>query len=421
MTSRRPVVALTAADTLSLTGTRLSMVAIPWLVLTMTGDPLLTGLAGFAEMLPYVVAKALGGPLIDRLGARRIAIVADLLSMAAVALVPLLHLVGLLNLATLLPLVAILGTLRGPADAAKYAMVPAVAKIGGLPLERVTGIMGVIERLASTIGAAAAGALVALLGPAPALGVTAAFLGISAFTVAFALPAAVQPPPAPSAGYVADLREGWRFFRRDAVLVGVVVMVASTNLLDTAYSSVLLPVWSEAFGVAALLGLLLATFSGASMAGSAIATVLAERLPRLPVYVIAFVLTGAPRYFAFALGSPSEPPHAAARGSSPMEALSAVLVVGGFASGFLNPILSAVMLERIPAALTGRVTALVNALCWTLIPFGGLFGGALITLIGLPTTFAVAGIAYLAVTLLPLALRSFREFANRPELPAPSL
>ena len=408
MTSRRPVVALTTADTLSLTGTRLSMVAIPWLVLTMTGDPLLTGLAGFAEMLPYVVAKALGGPLIDRLGARRIAIVADLLSMAAVALVPLLHLVGLLNLATLLPLVAILGTLRGPADAAKYAMVPAVAKIGGLPLERVTGIMGVIERLASTIGAAAAGALVALLGPAPALGVTAAFLGISAFTVAFALPAAVQPPPAPSAGYVADLREGWRFFRRDAVLVGVVVMVASTNLLDTAYSSVLLPVWSEAFGDATLLGLLLATFSGASMAGSAIATVLAERLPRLPVYVIAFVLTGAPRYFAFALGSP-------------MEVLIAVLVVGGFASGFLNPILSAVMLERIPAALTGRVTALVNALCWTLIPFGGLFGGALITLIGLPTTFAVAGIAYLAVTLLPLALRSFREFANRPELPAPSL
>lgn len=408
MTSRRPVIALTIADTLSLTGTRLSMVAIPWLVLTMTGDPLLTGLAGFAEMLPYVVAKALGGPLIDRLGARRIAIVADLLSMAAVALVPLLHLVELLNLATLLPLVAILGTLRGPADAAKYAMVPAVAKFGGLPLERVTGIMGVIERLASTIGAAAAGALVALLGPAPALGVTAAFLGISALTVAFALPAAVQTPPAPSAGYVADLREGWRFFRRDAVLVGVVIMVASTNLLDTAYSSVLLPVWSEAFGDAALLGLLLATFSGASMAGSAIATVLAERLPRLPVYVIAFVLTGAPRYFAFAL-------------HSPMEALIAVLVVGGFASGFLNPILSAVMLERIPAALTGRVTALVNALCWTLIPFGGLFGGALITLIGLPTTFAVAGIAYLAVTLLPLALRSFREFANRPELPAPSL
>ena len=77
MTSRRPVVALTAADTLSLTGTRLSMVAIPWLVLTMTGDPLLTGLAGFAEMLPYVVAKALSGPLIDRIGPKRVAIGCD--------------------------------------------------------------------------------------------------------------------------------------------------------------------------------------------------------------------------------------------------------------------------------------------------------------------------------------------------------
>ncbi|MBN9346887.1 MAG: MFS transporter [Devosia sp.] len=405
--SRRPVLALTAADTLSLTGTRLSMVAIPWLVLTMTGDPLLTGLAGFAEMLPYVIAKALGGPLIDRLGARRIAIVADLVSMATIALVPLLHLAGLLGLPTILPLVAVLGTLRGPADAAKYAMVPAVAAAGALPLERVTGIMGVIERLASTIGVALAGALVALLGPALALSVTAGAFGLSALIVAVGLPALPQPAPAASSGYLADLREGWRFFRRDAVLVGVVIMVASTNLLDTAYSSVLLPVWSEAVGDAALLGLLFAIFSGASIAGAALATVLAERLPRLPVYVIAFLLTGAPRYLAFAI-------------DSPMPALVVVLIVGGFASGFLNPILSAVMLERIPAALTGRVSALVNALSWTLIPLGGLFGGALITLAGLPAAFAVSGTIYLAVTLLPLAMRSFRAFAERPALPSPT-
>ena len=402
--SRRPLLALATADTISLTGTRLSMVAIPWLVLTLTGDPVLTGLTGFAEMLPYVLAKALGGPLIDRLGARRIAITADLASMAAIALIPLLYVAGLLSIGTILPLVVLLGAARGPADGAKYSMVPAVATAGAVPLERVTGIMGVIERLASTIGAAAAGALVALLGPALALSLTAAAFGISALTIAVALPSLAQPTPAARAGYLADLREGWRWFRRDAVLVGLVLMIASTNFLDAAYSTVLLPVWSEAHGNATLLGLLFATFSGASIAGSALATALAGRLPRLPVYIIAYLLTGAPRYVAFAM-------------DTPLTALILVLLAGGFASGFLNPILGAVMFERIPAALTGRVSALVNALCWTLMPLGGLAGGALIKWIGLPTTFACFGLAYLAVTLLPLAVRSFREFAHRPAAP----
>jgi predicted MFS family arabinose efflux permease len=309
-----------------------------------------------------------------------------------------------LGIATILPLVALLGATRGPADGAKYSMVPAVAAIGAVPLERVTGIMGVIERLASTVGAAIAGALVALLGPALALSLTAAAFCISALIVAVGLPAATSPTTGTHNGYVADLREGWRWFRRDAVLVGLVVMIASTNFLDNAYSTVLLPVWAEAHGNATLLGLLFAAFSGASMIGSVLATALAGRLPRLPVYIVAFLLTGAPRFAVFAIGSP-------------LPAALAVLVIGGFASGFLNPILGAVMFERIPPALTGRVSALVNALCWTLIPLGGLAGGALITVVGLPATFACFGLAYLAVTLLPLAMPRFREFADRPALP----
>jgi MFS family permease len=99
---------------------------------------------------------------------------------------------------------------------------------------------------------------------------------------------------------------------------------------------------------------------------------------------------------------------------APLTATIVVLVIGGFASGFINPILGAVMFERIPPALTGRVSALFNALCWTLIPLGGLAGGLLITLIGLPSAFACFGVGYLAITLLPLAITRFREFAHRP-------
>jgi MFS family permease len=225
--------------------------------------------------------------------------------------------------------------------------------------------------------------------------------GLAALIVRQRLAGIGLPGVAAPAGYLAELREGWRWFRHDAVLVGLAAMIAATNLLDQAYATVLLPVWASRAGDAALLGLLLALFSAAAVLGAGLATLFAERLPRLLVYTLAFLVTGAPRFAVFALDAPGM-------------MIVAVLAAAGFASGFLNPIISAVMFERIPPALVGRVTALVNAMCWTLIPFGGLVGGALIALVGLPLAFASAGGLYLAATLLPLALPGFRDFARRP-------
>src|SRR5262249_53278217 len=137
---KRPFLALAVAETLSISGTRLSTIAIPWLVLSTTGSPVETGLVAMAEMLPYVVAKALGGPLIDRSGPKRVAIACDAASVVAVGLVPLLHLSGLLTIPVLLPIVFAIGMLRGPSDAAKQSMVPDIAALAAVPLERVTGV-----------------------------------------------------------------------------------------------------------------------------------------------------------------------------------------------------------------------------------------------------------------------------------------
>jgi hypothetical protein len=77
MSRRTPLVGWLTVETVSLTGTRVSMVAIPWFVLTTTGSATQTELVAFAEMAPYMAAKALGGPLPDRLAARRVCIAAD--------------------------------------------------------------------------------------------------------------------------------------------------------------------------------------------------------------------------------------------------------------------------------------------------------------------------------------------------------
>ena len=405
--SRKPLYGFLVADAISLSGTRVSMIAIPWLVLTTTGSAAQTGLVAFAELLPLVLVKALAGPLIDRIGARRVAISCDVLSMLVVGLIPLLHLAGALSFPLLLVLVAVAGGLRGPGDGAKSAFVPALAAHAGVPLERVTGLASAIERTASFAGAAMAGALVAFLGAANALVVDAVSFGVCALVFGWATLAMraeqVDERPAGTT-YVEELREGWTFLRRDPVLVAMTGMVAVTNLLDLAFSAVLLPVWIQANGHSVgVLGVYFATWAAASAVGSVVAAWAAERMPRFQVYLWSFLITGLPRFVLLALGVP-------------LWMVVVSCLVGGFASGFLNPILGAVIYERVPDAVMGRVTTLSNALCWSLMPFGGLLGGFLSDGFGVVAALLAVGFAYLAATMLPLAIPSFRQF-DKPARP----
>ena len=137
------------------------------------------------------------------------------------------------------------------------------------------------------------------------------------------------------------------------------------------------------------------------MLGSLVAAAYGTRLPRFTTYLVAFLITGLPRFVLFALGVP-------------LWAILAMCVVGGCASGFLNPVLGAVEFERIPRALVGRVTALNSAICWSLMPLGGVLGGLLVSGIGLSTRAAAwSGSRYFAATMAPALLPSFRGM-NRP-------
>jgi len=404
--SRRPLTGLLLAMAVSLTGTRVSAIAFPWFVLSTTGSATKTGLVALAEMLPLVVLKVLGGPVIDRVGARRGAICCDVASLAVVGAIPLLHRAGHLSFPALLVLVALAGALRGPGDSAKGAMIPSLAATADVPLERVTGLSSTVERTASMLGAAIAGTLVALIGPANALVVDAITFGASALVLARAVPARTKPvvdADADPAPYAEQLREGWRFLRGDRVLVGITVMVALTNLIDLAWSAVLVPVWAiEHGGGAAAVGALFATFAGASAVGSLVAAAYGERLPRYATYLFCFLVTGLPRFVLMGL-------------DTPLWAVLAYSVAGGAASGFLNPILGAVIYERVPEHLLGRVSSLSSACCWALMPLGGLVGGFLVGGLGLGAAMLVCGAAYFVVTMLPAVDPRWRGINRQPD------
>jgi len=72
--------------------------------------------------------------------------------------------------------------------------------------------------------------------------------------------------------------------------------------------------------------------------------------------------------------------------------------VSDFGMGFLNPIIGAVVYERIPRPLLGRLIALSDSAAWAGIPLGALAGGLLIGPAGLSPVLIAFGLGYLLIT-----------------------
>ncbi|MFC4517055.1 MFS transporter [Streptomyces ehimensis] len=392
--SLRPLGGVLAAMVVSLTGTRISVVALPWFVLVTTGSATQTGLVAFCEMTPYVVVKAFTGPLVDRIGPQAVSWTTDLASATAAAAVPLLHALDLLSFPLLLVLVALIGAARGPGDLAKEVMVPEAAERGRVPLERATGLAGVIERLASAVGLAVGGSLVALLGPLTGLAVNAGCFALGSVIIKLALPRgmghAVEEAPSPAGGtepgYWRRFGEGFTFLRGEPLLLTVVVMCGITNLLDAAITSVLVPVWARESGNGpTTIGLMGSVMGASAVGGSLIAALVAHRLRRRVVVLTGFLLAGAPRFLILTF-------------DAPLGVVLAVFAVSGFGAGFVNPVLGAVLVERVPRRMLGRVNALGDSLAWAGIPLGGLLAGATVTAVGLVPVLLVCGTAYFLTT-----------------------
>jgi MFS family permease len=404
---------LLAAHAISQTGNVVTAFAIPFYVLGLGGTGVEVGVAAFFATAPIVVGGALGGVVVDRVGHRRAAIVADLVSGATVLAIPVLALTVGLPFWALLLLVFAGGLLDTPGQTARRVMLPGLTARAGVRLEQSVGLLDGSERFAKLIGASVAGLLVALLGPVAALFVNAATFGISAvLTWAFvtavpgtprlSAPAGGAPEDAARTGYWADLAEGFRFVIRDPLMRLIVGLVLVTNLFDAARGSTLMPLYAnDRLGGAAALGLLVATMGGCALVGNVAFGFVAHRVPRRVTFAVCFALAGGPSSAAFALGAP-------------LPVLVGMTALSGLAAGAINPILGTVQLERIPEHLRGRVFGLINAGAWAGVPFGALLGGIAADTIGLALAFGIIAVVYTLVTLTPLTGGVWRQMERRP-------
>jgi MFS family permease len=390
--------ALLTAHTVSMLGSVVTTVAVPWLVLTSTGSAAKMGLISAATVFPALLAGVFATPLTDRFGIRRTMIAAEgasALAMVAVAATPQ---IGFLPLAAL---VAVKGALSGVAGRAQHVLLRPVSDAAGMQIIRTTAIYDGTGNIAMVTAAPLAGLLILLLGPQGAIWFDAASFALSAVLVGLLVrpPAGTMPDRLAAANepYLTALRRGAAHLWQDRLLVGMLAMTSVINLFTVANYAVFVPLWVEQrFGVAPAVGLILGAFACGAIVGNIAFTVVGPKLPRYLTFTVSLVLCVAPRQLTLGL----------------TDSLVVVLVVSvlcGITQATIRPILGAMLYARVPTELQNRVFGMVSAVTGISLAFGGTLAGLAVAGLGLRPAIILSGSLCLLVTLVPLLRHRGRE------------
>ena len=352
-----PLVGLIVAEFLSLLGNQVAAVAMPVLVLRYTGSPLLTGVAGAGNLVPYLLAAFYGGRAIDRLGAWNLSVFSDVLSSLSVLALPLAFLaLGGGVRAALLFLLVLLGALFDPTgSAARQTLVPGVTRLAGQPLERVNSLRGGLENGADFFGPVLGVALIGAMGVTNAFFVNAASFLLCALLFATTVPRrmpweseadATEAEPAPEEPRPS--LSGIVFLFRHAPLRPLAAVGAAAGLVLLPFLGVLLPVLAtRTFGSVTLLGVCLSAFGLAATVGALSFSALSRRLSRSAIYYGGLLVTDG----AIALCGVAAAPY--------QVVLAAALA--GLLLGAGNPLQQTVLQEETPEAMAGRVFTALSA------------------------------------------------------------
>src|SRR5262245_5040238 len=160
----RGLLGLVARDVVSMTGTQMTMLALPWFVLTTTGSAGRMAIVLAVESASLAIFGFLSGNLVARLGPRRTMLIADAVRAPLVALVPLLHAADLLSFPLLLVLVAAIFAPATPSFAAKTSILPDLIGEDEKVLAEANAIVQAAQRITIFLGPALAGVLIAAIG-----------------------------------------------------------------------------------------------------------------------------------------------------------------------------------------------------------------------------------------------------------------
>lgn len=398
---------------ISFLGDQFHLVALPWLVLTLTDDPKQIGFVLAAAGVPRAVFMLLGGAWADRHSPRMIMIVSDLVRFAVGGLLAAAILTGAVQLWMIYALAIVFGVVSGFFAPASNAAIPRILK--DEDLESGNSLFQIADQAAAFLGPAAAGVLIALFGQSViggeemaslagigvAFAVDSASFALSALCLAF-----MHPIPAPESDTeehpLEAIRQGVKWVWNEPEIRWMLVIIALGNSLISGPLLVGLPVLSKERlgGTAVAFGVILSVFALGNLAGMVGAGSIPRPSGRAFVAATVALIGG----FGVAMAS-------LAFVQQTWQALPLMFLVG-IANGYMA-VTFVTQLQRVtPDVMLGRMMGLFMLAMYGLMPLSQAIAGVAIGW-GLEALFLGAGLSLIGVALFALTRPEIKELSAR--------
>jgi MFS family permease len=388
----RDFLILWSGQVVSTVGTRVSSLAFPLLVLTLTGSPAQAGIVAFAQTLPYLVLYLPAGALVDRWNRKRIMLASDAGRAVALGSVALVLAVGEPPMAQLIAVALVEGSLFVLFDLCESAALPQIVPQEQLPA-------AIAQNQARQQGAELAGQPLGglLFGISRLLpfAFDAVSYAVSFVSLLFVRPAFQAQREPTGTHVVAELREGVAWLWGQPFLRTLVALVAGSNFAFQALILVVIVRARELGASPALIGAMLACYGAAAILGSLAAPWMQRRLPASVVLVGALWLWAALTAVLVLIHEPL--------------ALGVVAGIASFAGPPFNVVVGSYAYALVPDRLLGRVRGVALMVAWGALPLGSLTAGFLIQRVGTGASFLVLAVVMLAVAIAATAYRDLRR------------
>ena len=189
---KTPIAALVAAEIISILGSRMTYLALPWFVLVTTGSAAKMSIVLAVEILPMAIFGIPSGMVVERLGARTTMLVCDAARVPLLVALPILHAAGVLHFPLLLALVFLLGCFMAPYFAAQRVILPELVGEDETTIAQANSVIEGGTAFAGLAGPALAGILIPFLGAPNVLYVDAATYAVSFLLLAGFVPRTVK-------------------------------------------------------------------------------------------------------------------------------------------------------------------------------------------------------------------------------------
>jgi MFS family permease len=361
----------------SLLGDQFAMIAMPWLVLQMTNDPLALGIVMALSGVPRVICMLLGGAIADRISPRAIMLIADLFRLVLWGLMAALVATGAVQVWMIYAFSLVSGVASGFFIPASNAIVPRL--VSRADLQAGNSVFQGSAQLAQSIGPALAGGLIAWFGRSQGLAADASYAGIAAAFAAdaftFIISVVTLWAMAPQASSVSTqpqsvsdaILSGVRYVWGDAFLRTVVILIALVNFAFIGPLLVGVPVLASTRLVegAAAYGIVMSAFALGGLGG----ILGAGALPRLDGMRFRWLIIGVFVGFGLCL--------AAFGWVHSTGIVAAMLLFLGIGNGYLSVSMITLLQRRTPRRMMGRLMSLVMVANMGLVPISQALSGAL--------------------------------------------